>query len=132
MSDRSKIRQELRQLAYDKYAGHCAYCGLKLTTRQMQIDHIIPIRSGGANDLSNLNPSCRPCNTYKAANSIETFRKELKIMLNVKHEYLFKSLTKMGLALNMKRIVMLKKWDGVFFFERKESHDRQAGESALL
>ena len=62
-----------RQKVYDKYNGHCAYCGKPITIKDMQVDHILPKRNGGTNDIDNLNPSCRLCNHYKRANSIESF-----------------------------------------------------------
>lgn len=40
----------------------------------MQVDHLIPKRANGADDIENLMPSCRMCNHYKRANSLETFR----------------------------------------------------------
>jgi 5-methylcytosine-specific restriction endonuclease McrA len=38
--------------------GPCAYCG----TSTNSWDHVVPLRAGGANDVSNLVPSCVPCN----------------------------------------------------------------------
>ncbi len=35
--------------------------------------HIVPIASGGSNDLSNLVCSCRPCNRAKAARPLADF-----------------------------------------------------------
>ncbi len=31
-----------RQQVYDKCDGHCAYCGVEITLKQMQVDHIQP------------------------------------------------------------------------------------------
>lgn len=63
-----------RRLVYDKYGGHCAYCGNELDIKDMQVDHIRPKWLGGADDIKNLNPSCRMCNYYKGGDSIEVFR----------------------------------------------------------
>ena len=67
-----------RYAVYNKYNGHCAYCGKKIEIKDMQVDHFKPKRSwngdDGADDLSNLMPSCRRCNHYKRANSLELFR----------------------------------------------------------
>ena len=84
-------RKELRQKVYDKYGGHCAYCGKKIAIEDVQIDHIVPIRRGdtqqqldkydiqkGADDISNYNPSCRSCNFRKGVYSIEQFREEIR------------------------------------------------------
>ena len=50
--------------------GHftCAYCGADLTrlpSRQVQMDHLIPIARGGRNAADNLVPACGPCNRIK-------------------------------------------------------------------
>lgn len=64
--DRAKI--------WAKYNGRCAYCGCEIFLKDMQVDHIKPKRSGGTDDEVNLNPSCRLCNHYKRANTLEEFR----------------------------------------------------------
>lgn len=66
-----------RQKVYDKYNGHCAYCGKAIKIKDMQVDHILPKRNGGTDDIANLNPSCRLCNHYKRAADTETFRNVL-------------------------------------------------------
>lgn len=63
-----------RQAVYNKYGGRCAYCGRKIEYKDMQIDHMIPQRIGGTDEMSNLMPSCRLCNHYKRANNLEGFR----------------------------------------------------------
>jgi len=99
-----------------KYNNKCAYCGIELT-KGWNVDHIKPTVSGGTNNLDNLNPSCRHCNNYKCHSDLETFRIHAKQMFNEKLEYLFKSKTKMIIAINM-GVIVYKKWDGIFYFER--------------
>lgn len=41
--------------------GWCAYCPAPADTR----DHVIPITRGGTDDIDNLAPACRPCNSSK-------------------------------------------------------------------
>ena len=72
--------KKTREAVYAKYDGHCAYCGRSIAIRDMQVDHFRPLRAwdggdAGSSDLSNLMPSCRMCNHYKRANSLETFRR---------------------------------------------------------
>ena len=45
--------------------GHvlCAICGLHQAT---QWDHIVPVRHGGTDDHSNLQPACAECNRKKS------------------------------------------------------------------
>ena len=77
------MNKQLRQKVYDKYSGHCAYCGKPIEYKDMQIDHIIPKRKGyglnveSSDDFSNLNPSCRSCNFRKGVFSVDEFRREL-------------------------------------------------------
>ena len=40
-----------REKVYDKYSGHCAYCGKPITLQSMQVDHIIPKARGWKVDL---------------------------------------------------------------------------------
>jgi 5-methylcytosine-specific restriction endonuclease McrA len=110
------MTKETRQMVYEKYNGHCAYCGREIKIQDMQVDHIIPLRTwnGGheIDELEKYNPSCRRCNHYKRAHSLETFREMLttlqdRIMLN----YICKVGEDYG-------IVEIHKWDGKFYFER--------------
>lgn len=34
-------RKRIRELVYQKYDGHCAYCGREIAMEDMQVDHII-------------------------------------------------------------------------------------------
>ena len=86
---------------YNKFNGHCAYCGKKIEYKDMQVDHFIPQRRAkrGRNKLSveeiedpnNLYPSCRRCNHYKRAHNIETFRRYIEeIPQKLANEYIYK------------------------------------------
>ena len=43
------------------YHGRCVYCGAPATER----DHIVPVTRKGRNDIENIVPSCRSCNSSK-------------------------------------------------------------------
>ena len=106
-----------RQAVYDKFNGHCAYCGKQIEYKDMQVDHITPKRRGGADDLSNYNPSCRRCNHYKRATSIERFRELLMTLHDrIRKQYLDKVAEDYG-------VIEVKPWDGTFYFERVETRD---------
>ena len=125
-----------RQKVYEKYEGHCAYCGREIKFKEMQVDHIIPKCQliYGANRLlhiegvknklekmkemiespSNLMPSCRMCNHYKRSQSLEEFRVTIKTL----HKRLEKIYI-VRVAMNY-GIFEVNYWNGLFFFERLE------------
>ena len=71
-------RKRLRELVYQKYDGHCAYCGREIAMKDMQVDHIVSRYNNGTDDLDNLNPACRMCNFRKQTYTIEQFREEIQ------------------------------------------------------
>jgi len=115
-------KAKIRAIVFDKCGGKCAYCGVDLV-KGWNVDHIKPQIFGGTNDLENLNPSCKDCNNYKCHTDLEGYRNQLHKMLNEKLEYLFKSKTKMQVAMNMGSIKHTL-WDGKFHFERVGSSCR--------
>jgi hypothetical protein len=107
-----------RKQVYDKYDGHCAYCGDKISIKDMQVDHIIPKRINGTDDLENLNPSCRLCNHYKRAETIDVFRdwKLDGLIERLRKIYIFNVAEKYGM-------VEVKNWDRKFYFEKVKKED---------
>lgn len=45
----------------------CQYCGAHPPRVLLEVDHIVPVAEGGANDMDNLVTSCEPCNRGKGA-----------------------------------------------------------------
>ena len=74
MPKRRNLSQQKRREVYDKLEGHCAYCGCEISIKQMQADHLVPLALGGADEVSNLLPSCRSCNHRKSTERLELFR----------------------------------------------------------
>lgn len=66
-----------REKVFQKYKGHCAYCGQPLEAGTFTVDHVIPQSKGGGDNIENLLPCCHRCNQLKAAESIEMLRIEL-------------------------------------------------------
>lgn len=126
------ISKKMRQTVYEKYDGHCAYCGKSIDIKDMQVDHIIPKRKHvsfylgyqadyvNVDDISNLNPSCRRCNHYKRTWDIEQYRGLIKKLANkVAGTYL-------GKVAHDYKVVTIQEWDGVFYFEKpkqERGHD---------
>ncbi len=98
-----KLTPIQRQQIHSKFDGVCAYCGERITVKEMQVDHVIPQadmiynRTGeqfknqkripeflkhltpfDLDHPDNLFPACRVCNKWKSAHSLETFRSELE------------------------------------------------------
>lgn len=109
-----------RAAVYDKYEGHCAYCGREITIKQMQVDHKTPRYHwddgnwpDSADDIDNLMPSCAHCNHYKGGFELDSFRRNvaaLDLTLSKTH----KIRVAQGFG-----IVTLRPWDGVFYFEKQ-------------
>lgn len=72
--EREVIPKEIRAEVFEKFGGHCSYCGLQLKAKGWHVDHVIPVSAGGVDDISNLFPSCATCNFFKNAMSLEDFR----------------------------------------------------------
>ena len=49
----------------------CMYCGLKLSSSQITIDHVLPRAQGGTTSFTNCVVSCMPCNNKKGSNTPE-------------------------------------------------------------
>jgi len=76
-----------RPAVYQKYNGHCAYCGRPITFKQMQVDHFWPQFLAHRqpeldnNRPENLMPSCAKCNNHKHGMIPEMWRSELQLQV---------------------------------------------------
>lgn len=61
LSEQDASQFHNRDLVLTKNDGRCVYCGDPADT----IDHVIPRSKGGTDDLDNLVPACRDCNSRK-------------------------------------------------------------------
>jgi 5-methylcytosine-specific restriction enzyme A len=61
-SPRISFPKEVREYVFQRDNYQCKSCG---ETSKLAIDHIIPLASGGSNDLSNLQTLCISCNSQK-------------------------------------------------------------------
>jgi ATP adenylyltransferase len=52
----------------------CELCGISAAERALEIDHVLPRRHGGKDDVSNLQSLCYKCNTNKGARDNTDFR----------------------------------------------------------
>lgn len=73
-TDPSRIKRE-RQKARDLkkthwwrqilQKGECGYCHQNVGSKNLTMDHIVPLARGGASTKGNLKPSCLDCNQRK-------------------------------------------------------------------
>ena len=45
--------------------GICYYCGKKVGSAHLTMDHVVPLSRGGKSSKGNLVPACKECNTKK-------------------------------------------------------------------
>lgn len=114
------ISKKIREEVYRKYDGHCAYCGREIAYKDMQVDHFLPLRAwgiedAGTDDISNLMPSCRMCNHYKRAHTLETFRRYIaEIPRKLRENYIYKVGVVYGNVIENEKPIE-------FYFEKQKS-----------
>ena len=45
--------------------GVCAYCGKQVPSRELSMDHVVPIARGGRSSKGNVVAACKECNNRK-------------------------------------------------------------------
>lgn len=73
-----KRQANQRERLLEEAARVCIYCGHPLTLEEMEVDHIVPLSRGGANEYDNKVCACPACNAAKANQSVEEFVSEMK------------------------------------------------------
>lgn len=113
MAARRRLAKAERQEVYNKMGGFCAYCGVPITTKTMQVDHVIPLKKGGADEVSNMLPACGSCNHYKSTLTVEQFRDCIERWPGVlmRDSVTYKNAVRFGVVTPTPRLV-------TFFFER--------------
>lgn len=101
------LNKTIREHVHKKHAGRCGYCGLEISYKEMQVDHIIPqvdflthiknqyripeflkhLTECDVNHIDNLMPSCRVCNKWKSWFSLEQFRIEISEQVKRLNDY---------------------------------------------
>ena len=122
---RKSIPKWKRELVWHKYGCKCAYCCCDLEYKDMHVDHLYSVahyhwdkeKQVDLDDISNLMPSCRMCNYYKSAGSVESFRK--KLMKTLPGTAVASFQTRLAIKYGM---VVVAEWDGVFWFEKYEEN----------
>ena len=125
----ANLTKKQRLDVYNKFDGHCSYCGKKLEYKDMQVDHQIPQRRAkrGRNKVSleviedpnNWFPSCRRCNLHKRATNLETYRRYVE---EIPQKLLATFIYKAGLDY---KLIKVKPRKIKFYFEMTEE-EREA------
>jgi hypothetical protein len=62
------VHEEILTDVFARARNRCEYChAQKKIILYLEIDHVIPLRAGGTDDLDNLCAACRRCNGVKLA-----------------------------------------------------------------
>jgi hypothetical protein len=62
MATRFTSKKEIRRAVFEKHGEQCAKCG---ATEKIELDHIVPVVKGGENNIKNMQPLCKSCNSSK-------------------------------------------------------------------
>jgi diadenosine tetraphosphate (Ap4A) HIT family hydrolase/5-methylcytosine-specific restriction endonuclease McrA len=68
------IPGSLRYEVLRRAGGRCELCGVPAEERAVEVDHIVPRKHGGSEDISNLQALCYVCNANKGARDVTDFR----------------------------------------------------------
>ena len=125
---RRRLSQAERKDVYDKYNGHCAYCGCDIPFKGFNVDHLHCLRNYeyteeftgiDVHSIDNLMPACGSCNRYKATMDLETFRKQLQKI----PDRLQRDVCTYNIALRY-RMVQENREQIKFYFERVKEDER--------
>lgn len=70
--ERGKVTNKMRFAIYRRDGNRCLKCG---RTRNLEIDHIIPIAKGGKSNFDNLQTLCHRCNAEKSDKIVGSYSK---------------------------------------------------------
>ena len=70
MNKRKSLKKGIRFEVFKRDSFTCQYCGAKAPDVILEVDHIIPVKEGGTDDIMNLVTSCRDCNRGKSCKMI--------------------------------------------------------------
>lgn len=69
---RKGLSKSLRFKVFNRDGFTCQYCGQQPPRVVLEVDHMVPVSSGGSDHLENLTTACFDCNRGKAARGLET------------------------------------------------------------
>lgn len=69
---RKNLYKYVKWFVLRKAKGRCVYCKCSLSSG-FQVDHVVALKLGGADDVGNFVAACRKCNSIKRAKTIDEF-----------------------------------------------------------
>lgn len=69
---RKGLGNSKRFKVFERDSYTCRYCGQKPPEVTLEVDHFIPVKEGGDNEMSNLITSCKECNRGKKARVVRS------------------------------------------------------------
>ncbi|MFI7316801.1 HNH endonuclease [Streptomyces venezuelae] len=63
-----------RQAALNAHGESCTYCSWEVADA---VDHVIPVSEGGRDDVSNIVPACRRCNSSKRDRTVLRWKQDI-------------------------------------------------------
>ena len=82
---RGRLRYNITESEWEakkaEYNNRCAYCGRK--SKQLTVEHIIPLSSGGEDELANIIPACIECNRSKNNSALRDWKLFKGLQLNL-------------------------------------------------
>lgn len=69
-AQRTQLRHLLKRLA-EYWGNACVYCGQE--AGELEIEHIVPRKRGGTDDITNLTLACKGCNSKKRTKTAAEF-----------------------------------------------------------
>lgn len=74
---RKQLSKKTRFEVFKRDSFTCQYCGSVPPKVVLHVDHIVPVASGGENNIDNLITSCESCNQGKGATSLTSIPESL-------------------------------------------------------
>lgn len=86
MAKRKGVSNRVRFDVFKRDRFTCQYCGGRPPAVVLQIDHFIPVASGGTNDMENLVTSCQECNNGKSDGDLRQVPPSLEEQMTERRE----------------------------------------------
>ena len=76
-SQRNALSKKVRFEIFKRDSFTCQYCGDKFSTKNLTLDHVVPVSKDGPKSWTNVVAACRECNQKKANRTPDTARMPL-------------------------------------------------------